>query len=611
MTNRSLRVVFGFILVCALLPTAHVALAQPAQAQSSQKMNSSARAQSAKREKPLAPIKTEDPKDTMRTFMSSMALYQKGLKSGNRQQQSAILTAIRTLNLTSVGQLIKEDTGKEAAVFLKEAIDRAIVIDYAMIPPTKEQASKGAPLPASWRLKDTEIKIGKVTEGPREGEYLFTPETVARAKEFYEKIKHLDYLPGTTGGAGYSEPWLEQMAPAFLRGRFLGAANWQWLGIGAFLLIALAIRRLTIGILRMVKKGAAKTAATWDDAVIEGLENPIVLLISSAALYFGLRLLKLDGWLYNVGSIAVQVGISVAVFWAMYNLVDTVLDYLTQMSSTSTLPVDSHLLPVFRRTLKVLIVVFGVLITIQNLGINVMSLVAGLGLGGLAFALAAKDTAANLFGSLMIFSDRPFRVGDDIIFKGTEGTIEEIGLRSTKMRTYYNSQVSIPNSMMASDQVDNLGRRVYRRTKTMIGVTYDTTPEQIEAFLEGIKNIILANEYSRKDGFHVVFTGFGASSLDIMLYFFLQVPNFALELVQRQRIYLEIIRLAQELNVDFAFPTTTLHVDSLPLSDQAMPTKAKPEMDKLVTEAAEFRKGGSKAKPDGLGIFVPPYESSP
>lgn len=573
---------------------------------------------------PLAPIKTENPKDTMRTFMAAMAQYQKGLKSGNRQDQSAILTAVRTLNLTGVGQLVQEDTGKEAAIFLKEAIDRAIVIDYRKIPPTKAEAKDPSfKLPLSWRLKDTEITIAKVADGPRAGEYLFSPETVKRAKEFYEKIKHLSYLPGTTKGAGYSEPWLEQVAPAFLRGRFLGAANWQWLGIAGFFLIALAIRRLTIWLLSLVRKLTMRTATSWDDVLLSHLEDPIVLLISSGALYFGLRLLKLDGWLYNFGSIAVQIGISFAIFWALYNIVDSLDGKLAFLSENDRLPIDSQILPILRRALKVAIVVMGVLITIQNLGVNVMSLVAGFGLGGLAFALAAKETAANLFGSLMILSDKPFRVGDDITFQGVEGTVEEIGLRSTKMRTYYNSQVSIPNGMMATDTVDNLGRRMFRRTKTMIGVTYDTTPEQLEAFLEGIKNIIRANEYSRKDGFHVVFTGFGDSSLDIMLYFFLKVPNFALELVQRQRIYMEILRLAQELDVEFAFPTTTLHVESMPgdsaeqgTAQAAKPTKStrpkkpKPAPEKLVSEAAEFRRGGAKAKPDGLGIYVPPYQSS-
>lgn len=575
------------------------------------------------RPKPLAPIKTENPKDTMRTFMEAMIRYQKGLQSGNSQEQSAILTAVRTLDLTGVGNLVQAETGKEAAIYLKEAIDRAIVINYKKIPPTKGEEA----VPESWRLKDTEITIAKVKEGPRAGEYLFTPDTVSRAREFYEKIKHLSYLPGTTKGAGYSEPWLEQVAPAFLRGRLLGAANWQWLGLLGFFIVALAIRRLTIWLLGFVKKVTQSTSVSWDDAIIEQLENPIILLISSGALFFGLSILKLDGWLFSVGSTVVQMGISFAIFWALYNVTDSFVAYLTYLSKTSRLPIDGHILPIVRRTVKVLIVVFGVLISIQNLGINVMSLLAGLGLGGLAFALAAKDTAANLFGSLMILSDRPFRVGDDIVFQGLEGSIEEIGLRSTKVRTYYNSQVSIPNSMLAADKVDNLGRRMFRRTKTMIGVTYDTTPEQMEAFLEGIKNIILANEYSRKEGFHVVFTGFGDSSLDIMLYFFLKVPNFAFELVQRQRIYMEILRLAQELEVDFAFPTTTLHVDTLPTvfkeaaagaSGASQPEaqsmhkpKHKPTEEKLISEVKQFKRGGSKAKPDGLGIYVPPYQESP
>jgi MscS family membrane protein len=267
---------------------------------------------------------------------------------------------------------------------------------------------------------------------------------------------------------------------------------------------------------------------------------------------------------------------------------------------------DQQLIPIVTKSLRIFVVVFGSLIAFQNLGINVMSLVAGLGLGGLAFALAAKDTAANLFGSVMIFSDSPFRVGDWVKFGGVEGTVEQVGFRSTKVRTFYNSLITVPNAVVASAAVDNMGRRQYRRVYTKLAVTYGTSPDEMEAFLEGIKNIIKANPTTRKDYFHVIFSGYGDSALEVMVYFFLEVPDWGQELIQRQNIYLEILRLAKELKVSFAFPSQSLYVESLPLEKKPRGSDPMAKSD-LVELAKEFGKEGSKARPGGCGIFTPPF----
>ena len=152
-----------------------------------------------------------------------------------------------------------------------------------------------------------------------------------------------------------------------------------------------------------------------------------------------------------------------------------------------------------------------------------------------------------------------------------------------------------------------MGRRKFRRVRTVLGLTYDTTPEQMEAFLEGVKNIIKANEYTRKDYFQVVFSGYGASSLDVLLYFFLKVPDWSQELVQRQNVYLEIKRLARDIGVDFAFPTQTLHVESMPQDNQVSKEISNPE---LAQAAKDFGPTGSKAKPQGMGLFTAPYRES-
>jgi MscS family membrane protein len=254
--------------------------------------------------------------------------------------------------------------------------------------------------------------------------------------------------------------------------------------------------------------------------------------------------------------------------------------------------------PLIRRALKVFIVAVGAIFVLQNLNVDVAGLVAGLGLGGLAFALAAKETVANLFGSATIFADRPFHIGDWVRIGDAEGIVESVGFRSTKIRTFYNSVVSIPNSTVANAIVDNLGARVYRRCRTVLGVRYDTTAEQVQAFVDGIRAIITNNPHTRKDYYEIHFNDFGASSLNILVYFFLKVPSWSEELRQRHNVLLEILRLAKALGVEFAFPTQTLHIESL-AATTAVPNRPVPSDEQLATAVKAFSPGGSAARPQG------------
>ena len=225
---------------------------------------------------------------------------------------------------------------------------------------------------------------------------------------------------------------------------------------------------------------------------------------------------------------------------------------------------SKHLLPYLRKILKTLVAIFAILICLQNLGFNVTSILAGLGLGGVAVALAAKETLGNFFGGFTVIIDKPFSIGDWIICNNTEGTVEDIGFRSTKVKTFYDSVLTIPNSVIAGSVIDNLGKRQSRRTRITLDITYDTSPEKIEIFVEGIKNIIQSNPHTRKDYYQCYFSGYSPHSLQILLNFFLKVSDWDSELLQKQNIFLEILRLAKELEIEFAFPTQTLHVPSFP-----------------------------------------------
>ncbi|MDH5610267.1 MAG: mechanosensitive ion channel family protein, partial [Cyclobacteriaceae bacterium] len=191
-------------------------------------------------------------------------------------------------------------------------------------------------------------------------------------------------------------------------------------------------------------------------------------------------------------------------------------------------------------------------------------LLTGLSIGGLAFALAAQDTIKNFFGSLMIFIDKPFQIGDWITSGDIDGTVEEVGFRSSRVRTFRNSVMYVPNGKMADSLIDNHGLRQYRRFFTQIAITYDTPPELIDGFVEGLRKIVLSHPDTRKDYYNVFLNDLGPSSLNIMFYIFFEVPDWTAELKARHEVLLEIIRFAKQLGVHFAFPTQTLHVENFP-----------------------------------------------
>ena len=206
-------------------------------------------------------------------------------------------------------------------------------------------------------------------------------------------------------------------------------------------------------------------------------------------------------------------------------------------------------------------------------GLPLNSIVTGLGIGGIAIAMAAKDTIANIFGFVTIVTDRPFSIGDWVKIQNNEGTVEKLGFRSTQIRTFYNSVISIPNSTFLNSSVDNMGLRKYRRFSTNLSITYSAAADDIESFCEGVRELIRQHPQTRKDYFFVHLNNLSQSSLDILLYCFFEVDSWDEELAARHRLLLDILRLAKQLSVNFAFPTQTLFMSKEKVSTNELVSK--------------------------------------
>jgi MscS family membrane protein len=388
--------------------------------------------------------------------------------------------------------------------------------------------------------------------------------------------------------------------PAWMRVDIFGAKFWQLLALSLVVIAGLVVRKIIEYVVKArVRNLVENLGQRWATKLVDVFASPGATLVMAGMLRVAYPQLGLPLGAAAALEVAVRIMVVFSIVWAMYKVVDVIAERMAEKAAATESKLDDQLVPLLRKALKIVTVVAGTLFVLQNLSVNVGSLLAGLGIGGIAVALAAKDTVANFFGSIMIFVDRPFQIGDWVAVSGVEGIVEEVGFRSTRIRTFYNSLVTVPNAKFTEATIDNYGQREYRRTFVTLNVTYDTTSEQMQAFVEGIRAIIVANEHTRKDYYEVHMSSFGASSLDVMVYFFFKVPSWSEELRQRHNVFLEIMRLAQSLGISFAFPTQTLHVESLAAPGAPRQLDKPPAEPRLAEVVHAFGPSGQQARPAG------------
>lgn len=476
----------------------------------------------------------------------------------------------------------------ELATELKKVLDaRGLLVEYENVPNTRNHVDSLSGL-QQYILFDElpEIYLTKTND-----EWVFSKSTIEQIPVLYRDT-FSSLVEAVVGEL-----------PESLKQDWFGIQIWQYIAVFCWLLLGLIFRKIFEFILdNYIHRLAKKTKFTWDDDLIDGVDKPSGFIFMMFFWLATFTNLQLSVTVNHYLSLILEIAVSVGFIWLFYNLSDVFSKYLGVLTSKTETKLDDQLVPLIRKTLRFFVLVMGVILILQNNGYNVASLIAGLGIGGLAVALAARDTLANFFGSVTIFVDKPFRIGDWIKVAGVEGTVEEVGFRSTRIRTFYNSLVSVPNSNISNNEVDNLGLREYRRLLTTLNLTYSTSPEQMEAFVEGIKAIVKSNSHFRQDFYEVHFNAFGAHSLDVMVYVFFKVPDWSTELQQKHNFFLEVLKLAKEVGVEFAFPTQTLHVDSFHKDEPREVGEPRTE-EELAASVTEYGPNGSKSNPDGLRIF--------
>ena len=352
----------------------------------------------------------------------------------------------------------------------------------------------------------------------------------------------------------------------------IGIELWQFIGLAALAVIIFVLRYALVWLAWAALRRRTDPARHkfWRDE-LRRLERPVLLLVAALTLLIGFPVLDFDADVEKVVGIFARMAATLAGVLVGFRIVDVAADYWAVIAFESDSKLDDQLVPLASTAGKLFVGAVGLIFVLQNLDINITSLIAGLGLGGLAVALAAQDTIKNLLGGATILADKPFQIGDWVIVGDIEGTVEQIGFRSTRIRTFADSLITVPNARMTDTAVNNMGQRSWRRYYTTVGIAYHTDPDRIQAFVEGIRAIVRANQNMRRDYYIVELHSFGDSALNIMVYTFIGAANWNEELRTRHIFNLDIIRLANELQVEFAFPTQTLHLASRVEGAQELP----------------------------------------
>lgn len=352
------------------------------------------------------------------------------------------------------------------------------------------------------------------------------------------------------------------MSNGFFEKLFYGNTILDWL-FALFIIVGSVIvgRSLYWLIKNYARRLTTKSKTKFDNIVIDMIEEPLVFAIILAGIWFALKTLIFSETVELWISRAYYVLIIFNIAWLITRLLDSIIaEYIIPVAEESKTDLDDQLLPIARKSIKVVIWIVAVIVALNNAGYDVGAVLAGLGIGGLAFALAAQDTVSNLFGGFTVLTDKPFRINERINVAGLDGTIKEIGIRSSRMLTLEGRTVTIPNSTFTKNPIENISSEPSRKIVLNLGLTYDMNDSQMELAMKLLKEIAEKNT-DIEDNVLVGFNGFGDFALNIIFIYYIKKESNILE--TQTQMNLEILKNFNNNNLEFAFPSQTIYTKQL------------------------------------------------
>ena len=508
------------------------------------------------------------------------------LSDAAEEAELHIARAVELLDLSEVPERIREYVGTETALMLKEVLDRAPLPPIAAIPGEQTAALAGAD-GIRWVQNETGIEIVRLNKGPEVEQYRFSAHTVAQAANFYERVRHLPYRgqsrdaigresanedeyllghisPGIwkayTDSPGIIVPrasWLApliQLLPESAKTSYLGQTAWQW----ALLVMTVVFLLALVYAFARLPKLFPRLVQTWI-SWLKVLPPTLSAILTLMLVDFLQSQVNLTGWVVVativVATIIVYFFAGLATFYLVVALGETLF--------LRTAAVDPRLENLVLAAARAVGFVIGIAVFIygvKGVGFDVVPLLAGIGIGGLAVALAIRPTLENIFGGIVLYADQPIHVGDFCTFGDQSGQVERIGLRSTRIRTRNRNVVTVPNSLFADMQITNWAMCDKMQINGLIGVRYETTPDQMRMLLARMRQICFAHPMIETNSLRIRFYDFGGSSLDISVRVYALTRDWSEFYAIREDLYLRFMEALEECGTSIAFPSTTVYL---------------------------------------------------
>ena len=533
---------------------------------------------------PLNPIDTSSPRTAIDGFLRNVTEAHRNVMEARnaRQRPDAGLAkdlvrakvmqaddnlarAARVFDLSAVPATSRQRVRLEATILLKEVLDRLDLPAKEAIPDRLEVRETGV---TKWRFPGTEIEIALIAEGPRAGEFLFTTATVARLSEFYTRVESHPYRETTTAGfydyyirtpGRLLEPqwlqWTDEL-PAWLLKLYGGQTVWQWLGLALILVIALTVPVILQSTRPKWRPAAALPASAWWNLVIPAVTLVLFLTIHQ----FIDDQLNITGRVLDIALIGLEVLTFATAAWLAVLLGIALAESIIASPRIDPASIDASLVRMCFRTTSGALAIFLVIEGARRVGVPLVPLLAGLGFGGLALALAARPTIENLIGGILLFADRPVRVGDFCSFDDKFGQVDAIGLRSSRIRALDRSIITIPNADFANMQLVNWSRRDRMMIRSTLRLRHETPPNRLRYILAKLREMLLAHPSIYADQVRVRLQEFAPSSLDIELSAFAETTDYDAFLAIQEDVLLRTIDVVEGAGAEFARPAQTTYL---------------------------------------------------
>lgn len=462
--------------------------------------------------------------------------------------------AARFLDLSAIPAAEREESGPNLARDLHIVLDRILWVDLDTLSELPEGIEDDGLPPGRDRLGIIRTRSGPV-------DLLLARVPAAGGEQVWRvSASTVKRIPALYAQYGFP-PFIDRLPRVLGEWSFLGTYLWQWIGLLVLAPAAWVLAFLvTWVILRLAHSFTRRTATGLDDRVVEYVHRPLRF---TAALYLflaGSYWLRLDAPVQGF-LVGVSRGLTILlVTWVCLRLVDILTSAAREQMVREERRAAVSMLDLGCRVAKAFVVAFGLLGLLQNLGFNVSGVMAGLGIGGVALAFAAQKTVENLFGGVSLSLDQPIRVGDFCKYGSGMGTVEAVGLRSTRIRTLDRTLVSVPNAQLAAVELENFTMRDRFRLFATIGVRYETSPDQIRRLVGSIRELLAAHPKVVQEPLRVRFVGFGASSLDIEIFTYIGTQDINEFYAIREELNLGIMDLVAAIGTGFAFPSQTLYL---------------------------------------------------